>query len=228
VQVFPSRAWLAAAIAVFFALISFPAAAEMNFELVEIGDPGRCVTPCLRVVSAQGEITERSAEAFLQFLERNVGKQRLNGIVLLHSPGGNVVGAMKFGRVLRDLGVAVVVARAGNNAKFVGSRIRLLPGHCMSACVFVLMGGAKRVVPNPSEVGIHRMFRIEAGRDPAGGTNYKRVYASNSIVEALRQYSDLMGVSPSLVDSAERVSPDTVHIISPLEMRQWRLGTSRF
>jgi hypothetical protein len=209
-------------------LISVPASAEMNFQLVEIKDNGRCGATCLKVISAQGEITEHSADEFLSFLDRTMGKHHLNGIVLLHSPGGNVVGAMKLGRVLRELGAAVVVARAGGEARVMGSKIKLSPGHCMSACVFVLMGGAKRIVPNPSEVGIHRMFRIEAGRDPAGGANYKRVYASDTIVEALRQYSGFMGVSPSLVDSAERISPDTVHIVSAVEMRRWRLGTPRF
>jgi hypothetical protein len=208
-------------------LVSVPASAEMNFEL--ISDARGCGARCLKVISAQGEITEHSADAFLTFLDRTIGKHHLSGIVLLHSPGGNVVGAMNLGRVLRELGAAVVVARAGGEARVIGSKIglSLSPGHCMSACVFVLMGGAKRIVPNPSEVGIHRMFRIEASRDPAGGANYKRVYASDTIVEALRQYSGLMGVSPSLVDSAERVSPDTVHIVNAVEMRRWRLGTSR-
>jgi hypothetical protein len=223
-----ATAIIGAAIAFFSACVSVPASAEMNFQLVEIKDAGRCGATCLEVISAQGEITEHSADEFLSFLDRTLGKHHLKGIVLLHSPGGNVVGAMKLGRVMRELGAAVVVARAGGNAQVMGSSIRLSPGHCMSACVFVLMGGAKRIVPNPSEVGIHRMFRIEAGRDPAGGANYKRVYASNTIVETLRQYSGLMGVSPSLVDSAERVSPDTVHIVSGVEMRRWRLGTSRF
>jgi hypothetical protein len=225
-----SAATLFAATVAFVAalMISVPASAEMNFELVEISNTTRCDATCLKVVSAQGEITEHSADEFLAFLEHKLGKQRLKGIVLLHSPGGNVVGAMKLGRVLRELGAAVVIARAGGSARMMGSKIRLAPGHCMSACVFVLMGGAKRIVPDPSEVGIHRMFRIEAGRDPAGGANYKRVYATDTIVEALRQYSDFMGVSPSLIDSAERVSPDTVHIVNATEMRRWRLGTSRF
>jgi hypothetical protein len=203
-------------------------AAEMEFRVVEIGASENCGSKCLYVISAQGEITENSADRFTEFLENNMGQRHLNGIVLLHSPGGNVVGATKLGKVLRKLGVAVVVARADDATRLIGSNIRLAPGRCMSACVFVLMGGAKRVVPTPSKVGIHRMFRIETGRDPAGGSSYRRVFANAPFVEQLRQYSAEMGVSTSLVDSAERVSPDTVHIVSPAELTRWRLGSPKF
>jgi hypothetical protein len=203
-------------------------AAEMDFQVVEIGTSEHCGSKCLYVISAQGEITENSDERFTEFLDRNMGQRHLNGIVLLHSPGGNVLGATKLGKVLRKLGVAVVVARADESTKLIGSNIRLAPGRCMSACVFVLMGGAKRVVPTPSKVGIHRMFRMETGRDPAGGPSYRRVFANAPFVEQLRQYSAEMGVSSSLVDSAERISPDTVHIVSPAELRRWRLGSPKF
>jgi hypothetical protein len=204
------------------------AADEMEFRVVEVGASENCGSKCLHIISAQGEITENSADKFSAFLDHNLRQRHLNGIVLLHSPGGNVVGATKLGKLLRQLGVAVVVARADGATKLIGADIRLAPGRCMSACVFVLMGGAKRVVPAPSTVGIHRMFRIETGRDPAGGPSYRRVFANAPFVEQLRQYSDEMGVSSSLVDSAERVSPDTVHIVSPAELRRWRLGSPKF
>ena len=91
------------------------------------------------------------------------------------------------------------------------------------------MGGRKRVVPTQSVVGIHRMFAIEAGADPAGGGNARqRRFDDGGMRDVLARYSSSMGVSRDLITTAEQTPTDTIHVLSAQEVARWRLGSSRF
>src|SRR4051812_5993268 len=85
-------------------------AAEMSFRLVDFGNPAKCHQSCPQVIAAEGEITSRTPQAFLDFVGANVGSGRLHSIVLLHSQGGRVVASMELGRAFRTIGAAVIVA----------------------------------------------------------------------------------------------------------------------
>jgi hypothetical protein len=197
-------------------------AAEMEFKVLELGVGENCGIKCLNIISAYGEITENSAETFAAFLQQNVKQRHMKGIVLLHSPGGNVVGATKFGKLLRTLGVSVVVARSDGATKLIGSTVRLKPGRCYGACVYVLSGGTRRIVPPLSQVVISRAFRIEAGQPQ------KPIYPSSPFVEQLRQYLVEMGVSTSVVDFTNNMTGDAEHIVTPSELERWNLAAPRF
>ncbi|MBV9221353.1 MAG: hypothetical protein JOY94_18185, partial [Methylobacteriaceae bacterium] len=127
------------------------AAAEMAFRLVPLGTTNFCGRSCVEIIAAEGEITDQTPEQFLAFASSNVGASQARNVLFLDSPGGNVVGALRFGRMLRKLGTAVVVARVipGDGVQAGG----IAAARCMSACVYALMGGKKRVVPPESQVG---------------------------------------------------------------------------
>ena len=201
------------------------AAEEMSFRIVSVGDPASCHAKCPQVIAAEGEITDRTPETFSAFVRQNLGGSNLRAVVFIHSPGGKVTASMRFGRVLRSIGAAVVVARArpgGGMTHFTG-------GRCFSACVYALMGGKRRVIPPQSEVGIHRMFTYESGNDPAGRTGERRrEYDNGSMASMLEHYSSAMGISRSLVAEAEHVPSETLHIVSRAEMAHWRLGSPKF
>jgi hypothetical protein len=38
----------------------------------------------------------------------------------------------------------------------------------------------------------------------------------------------MMGISPALVQEAEHIPSDTLHIVTPAEMARWHLGSQRF
>ena len=150
-------------------------------------------------------------------------------MVFLKAPGGKVVASMRLGQVLRKVGAMAVVARvvppepgSGQNAAFASAR-------CYSACVYALMGAKKRVAPPQSSVGIHRMFNIISGRDPSGFVDGpQRVYDAGLLGSKLESYAASMGVSPDLVATAERISSDSIHILTPTELRKWRLASPKF
>lgn len=210
------------------ALVAAPlsaSAAEMSFRLVDFGNPAKCRQACPQVIAAEGEITSRTPQAFLDFVGANVGSGRLHSIVLLHSQGGRVVASMELGRAFRTIGAAVIVARAPAGRAVVDGAV--LSGRCYSACVYALMGATTRVAPVQSRVGIHRMFMFEANRSPESTSNLARVYAARPLVSRLSEYAQVMGVSPELVWTAEMIDPDKIRILSGPEMKRWKLAAPK-
>jgi hypothetical protein len=199
--------------------------AEMQFRLVPFGDPADCGQQCAQVIGVEGEIRNDTPKKFLQFVTAHLDDPRVRSIVFLHSQGGAVDASMRLGRMFRKTGVLAVVARIAPAEPGQGPAVNLPGGRCFSACVYALMGAKKRVVPPSSLVGIHRMFFYD---DAAGGvsgkSSGKRTYGSPQFVARLADYASAMGVSRDLIYTAEKVDPDHIHIVTPKELRRWRLG----
>ena len=209
------------------------AAEPMAFELLTIAGPapcrkGRCTDAEVRadVISAQGEITNDTAEAFKVFVQQHASDPDFRPLVLLNSPGGTVVGAMKLGLMLRQFGSSVLVARARGTD---GSQdLHVVSGYCMSACVYAFFGGKRRIIPPGSHLGIHRMAIYSHSFDFfGGGESTTRTYGTGELVDALSAYTKMMGVSPAVIAEAEQIEPEAIHIVTPKEIARWRLGTPR-
>ena len=202
----------------------------MAFHLNAIESPTSCKKHCDRavsadVISAEGAITNDTADDFLAFLQQHVRDQDLRPVVLIHSPGGTVVGAMKLGMMFRKIGAAVIVARAVGEQG--SDRAHVVPGACMSACVYAFFGGKRRVIPPVSRLGIHRMAIYAHSHDPAGGEQVTRTYGTDDLVTALSDYTKQMGIDPEVIDEAEQIAPESIHIVTAREIMRWRLGSPR-
>ena len=88
------------------------------------------------------------------------------------------------------------------------------------------MGGARRLVPTVSRLGIHRMVIDQHSESLFGGEDTARVYGSPEFVAALSAYTRSMGIDPSVIAYAERIPPEAIHILSRSEIRRWRLGSA--
>jgi hypothetical protein len=216
-----SKVILALTAALAFTAHAFPArAAEpMSFRLLPLEDARRCGSQCAQAIVADGEITNATPQEFLSFVANNV-QGNVRAVVFLNSPGGRVVASMELGQLFRKLGVAAIVARAGQT--YGGTA--LASGHCFSACVYALMGGRKRIIPPQSQVGVHRMFQYQATLDPAGGATISRQYDNGRMRSMLSRYSRQMGVNSRVIEDAERTSSDSIHVLSNGEIARWRLG----
>lgn len=211
-------------------LVAMPAKA-MEFATIPVD--GQCnAGECRRAVIAQGEITRDAPARFAAFLRQELQRPGLHAIVFLNSPGGNVESALQLGSLIHDAGAAVVIgspALIDSNRKAKQrpgmGHIGVVPGHCASACVYVLMGAKKRVVPDGARLGVHRMSARMWRQDPAGGGSQgERVYAGSTEVNALRQYVSRVGGSQDLISLAESVPHDQIRILSSQEVRKFRLG----
>ena len=215
------------ALAAFFVLCGVARVDAMEFRVAEIGDDAACRDGCPQVMVAEGEITNDSAQRFLDFVRSRAGAGggAVRNIVFMHSPGGVVAGAMQLGLTFRTIDAAVVVARIEPDPTT--GRSVVAAGSCMSACAYALFGGTQRVVPHASRLGIHRMYFSQYGRDPSGGGSVlDRRFAGDDIVKLLTTYTKIMGVDPRVIAAAEQVSPDTIHIVSDGELAKWRLGST--
>lgn len=213
-----------------FCLLTRPVfAADMQFRLIPFGDPAQCGENCTQVIGAEGEIKVDSPRKFLKFVVDNIDDPRVRSIVFLHSPGGGVDAAMRLGRAFRKAGVLAVVARIAPAEAGQGPAVNLPGARCFSACVYAFMGAKKRVIPPSSLVGIHRMFFYDdADAAAAGRGGGKRTYGSPEFVARLAAYASSMGVSKDLIYTAEKIDPDHIHIVTPKEMRRWRLADETY
>ena len=204
-------------------------AAEMRFHLIPFGDPAKCGQTCAQVIGAEGEIKNDTPKKFLEFVAANLEDPRVRSIVFLHSQGGGVDASMRLGRMFRKTGVLAVVARIAPAEAGQGPAVSLPGAKCFSACVYALMGAKKRVVPPSSLVGIHRMFFYDDGEAAVPGESQgKRTFGSAQFVARLAAYASAMGVSRDLIYTAEKVDPDHIHIVTPKELRRWRLGDETY
>ncbi len=183
-----------------------------------------CGYRCPNVVVADGVIEPDTPEVFVEFARQAARAPNLKAVMLLNSPGGNVVASMEFGAKLRQLGMAAVVASYGSD----GRRAGATPGQCVSACVYALMGAVRRVAPPQSRVALHRMSAPQGevwGRGNVGVAS--RRLADPRLVGIVERYARQMGVSPDVVMQAESLQPDHVRTLSAREMRRWRLASPK-
>lgn len=218
--------------ALVFACVGVGHALAMNFRLVPLALGKSCGHQCPKVIAAEGEIEGDTAARFVGFLSSHRHDSALRSVVLLNSPGGSVEGSIKLGLVMRRLHMATIVARAvpvgaqGSN--------QLVSGRCYSACVYAFMGGSKRVLPRGSIAGIHRAYIPAVGPDPVGHAIPRAHRGPRASVNpdvaalAIARYSRRMGISLDLLRTAERVSPASIHIVTPREARAWHLAVSKF
>ncbi|WP_353042490.1 hypothetical protein [Mesorhizobium sp. M1217] len=138
-------------------------AADMRFVLVRGSNP-LCNPNCPEWISAEGTITADTPEKLRQLLD-GVGDRRLP--IVINSPGGDVLGALAAGRLIRERKLDVTVARTD----FIGCEPRQADctaedgvyngltvdagGACGSACPIMLAGGVKRLVGPRAQLSVH-------------------------------------------------------------------------
>src|SRR5262249_48153851 len=95
-------------------------------------------------VYATGEIVSGDAEVLTQTLQ-SANVVNADILINLNSPGGSVAEALKLGRLIEKLKASTNVGQEG-----------IQPGQCLSACVWVFLGGAYRYLSLESKIGVHQ------------------------------------------------------------------------
>lgn len=114
--------------------------------LADVTKVADCSTPA-GCVLISGEITDADATALAQISQFLDGRKLSQPTITLNSHGGSVDAAIAAGRTIRQMRAWVSVPSKA---------------HCLSACVFLLAGGATRLVSG--EVGIHRPYTPQIGQ----------------------------------------------------------------
>ena len=195
----------------------------MQFHVAPL-QSANCGYKCPNVVIADGVIEPDTPQQFIDFTRDAARSSHIKSLMLINSPGGNVVASMEFGVKLRELGMAAIVAGYGSD----GMRAGPTPGECVSACVYALMGAVRRVAPVESRVALHRMSvsQTELTTRSHVGHTIRRL-ADDRLVDIVARYARTMGVSPEVVLRAEAGDPDHIQPLTANEMRRWRLATPK-
>lgn len=156
-----------------FAPISLAEAAEkasrrdMVFSLIRTSNPA-CEPDCPEWIAADGYISDKTADAFKAVLDK-VGERNLP--LLIHSHGGRVDIAMTMGKLVRQRGMTVEIARTDfvhcepwdeackpdfKDGTFYGHANTTF-GICNSACPLVMAGGVRRIASPFSRIGVHQL-----------------------------------------------------------------------
>lgn len=139
---------------------------DMRFVVVR-GSSFLCDPDCPEWISAEGTITLGTPQRLRQLLDTIGGDRRLP--VVISSPGGDVLGALATGRLIRERKLDVAVAGTDfvgcepeeANCKAEGGVYVGLTndavGLCDSACAIMLAGGVRRLVGPQARLSVHSL-----------------------------------------------------------------------
>jgi hypothetical protein len=90
-----------------------------------------------------------------------------------------------------------------------------------------MMGGRRRVVPDASRIYVHRHRTLYASdnRDAIPQSMMAPGRQSAGFVDAMRSYASMMGVDPGLVTLSDSVPHESARLLTPSEVRRFRLST---
>jgi hypothetical protein len=176
-------------------------------------------------VSAVGIVTGDTPRDFEDFAK---GRDLSGATVVLDSSGGSVNDAITVGRKFRSLNIRTTVG-ISLRAHAQGDRASIAPeAYCESMCVFLLLGGSTRYVPDAAHVRVHQIWMGDRA-DDAKAASYTA--QDLTIVERdigrLAKYTFDMGGAGDLLSLALNVPPwEDLHELSRPELRQTNLVTT--
>ena len=183
-----------------------------------------CQPNCRGWVSAVGIVTADSPRDFDEFSR---GRDLAGATVVLDSSGGSVNDSITLGRRFRNLGMLTTVGVSfhGEGSRRAG----VAPdAYCESMCVFLLLAGKARYVPEAAHVRVHQIWMGDRADDAKAAS-----YTAHdlSIVERdigrLAKYTFDMGGSGDLLSLSLSVPPwEDLHRLSPAELRLTNLVTT--
>ncbi|WP_245271719.1 hypothetical protein [Rhizobium sp. IBUN] len=123
--------------------------------------------------------------------------------ITFQSKGGNVVAAIKFGRMIRALGA---------------NTLQLRSSECASACALAFVGGVSRIAEAGS-IGVHQSsFSAAAGFD-----SNTAVAVVQAMTAEIIKYLGEMGVSADLLQISLSVGSDDMRYLTSSEMAQYKI-----
>lgn len=186
---------------------------EMTFRMVGTG--GNCMG--CTWTAAEGVITANTPDRLRAYLA-----EHQTGTFVFNSPGGNLVAALEMGLMIKQAKGSTRVGHSAPEPEFKGYYSRQ-SGQCVSACAFAFVGGVDRYA-EAGELGIHQFYNDVALEKPDEPIYSALDLSTNQILSALLiNYALEMGVDPRFVSKASSVPPTSVHLLSDMELDEWKV-----
>jgi hypothetical protein len=176
------------------------------------------------VLVLEGKIEAGDSDKVRSFLGNKANFEKINGGVFVASPGGNLIEAIKIGRLIRALRLSTEAPSGPPTDARRFSQPVIAPNNianprtnyqCSSACFFIYVSGVYRNLGSVGRLGIHRPMQLESEAkklDVDEATNLAwRVRAF------VKKYLEDMNIPDKYVDLMYSVPPNEVRWISQSE-----------
>jgi hypothetical protein len=185
-----------------------------------------CQPHCGGWISAIGIVTADSPKEFENFAH---GRDLRGATVVLDSSGGSVNDAITLGRRFRSLGLMTTVGTSVLKHGAQGDRGAIEPdAYCESMCVFLLLSGKTRYVPEAAHVRVHQIWMGDRAEDARAAS-----YSADDLmiverdIGRLAKYTFEMGGGGELLALSLSVPPwEDLHELSREELRLTNLVTT--
>jgi hypothetical protein len=185
-----------------------------------------CQPNCRGWVSAVGIVTADSPRDFDDFAR---GRDLGGATIVLDSSGGSVNDSIALGRRWRSLGALTTVGTSVQTHAPQGDRASIAPvAYCESMCVFLLLSGKTRYVPEAAHVRVHQIWIGDRADDARAAT-----YSADDLkiverdIGRLAKYTFDMGGAGDLLSLSLNVPPwENLHELSREELRLTNLVTT--
>ena len=195
----------------------------MTFTWHEAGEA--CRQDCAGWIAAVGVIGAETPGRFEDFAS---GRNLKGATVVLDSSGGSVLDAIALGRRWRGLGLRTTVGIVVEKEMALGIAHDVVPNaYCESMCVFLLLSGNTRTVPNGARVRVHQIWMGDRA-DDARAASYSAddMMIVERDIGRLAKYTFDMGGTGDLLSLALSVPPwEPLHQLSAEELRLTNLVT---
>jgi hypothetical protein len=185
-----------------------------------------CQPNCRGWVSAVGVVTADSPKDFDEFAR---GRQLGGVTIVLDSSGGSVNDSIALGRRWRNLGALTTVGSSVQTRTAQGDRAIVAPeAYCESMCVFLLLSGKTRYVPNGAHVRVHQIWMGDRADDAkAASYSAQDLMIVERDIGRLAKYTFDMGGAGDLLSLSLNVPPwEDLHELSREELRLTSLVTT--
>jgi hypothetical protein len=185
-----------------------------------------CQPNCGGWISAVGIVTAESPKNFEDFAR---GRNLDGAAIVLDSSGGSVNDAITLGRRWRGLGLKTTVGTTVETNTPAGPQIAIAPqAYCESMCVFLLLSGNTRHVPEAAQVRVHQIWMGDRADDArAASYTAQDMMIVERDIGRLAKYTFDMGGTGDLLSLALNVPPwEELHRLSPQELRLTNLITT--
>ncbi len=173
-----------------------------------------CQPDCKGWVSAVGIVTSDSPREFDEFArDRQLG----GATIVLDSSGGSVNDSIALGRRFRGLGALTTVGITVRTQTAQGERASVVPeAYCESMCVFLLLSGKTRYVPDAAHVRVHQIWMGDRADDAkAASYTAQDLMIVERDIGRLAKYTFDMGGAGDLLSLALSVPPwEDLHELS--------------
>jgi hypothetical protein len=185
-----------------------------------------CQPNCRGWVSAVGIVTADSPRDFDEFAR---GRELRGATIVLDSSGGSVNDSMALGRRWRDLGALTTVGISVETQAAQGDRASVTPqAYCESMCVFLLLSGKTRYVPEAAHVRVHQIWMGDRADDAkAASYTAQDMMIVERDIGRLAKYTFDMGGAGDLLALSLNVPPwEDLHELSRQELRLTNVVTT--